>query len=163
MPQVFSWKKKFNQGKLGEKLFAENFKLNGEDLTDSGVREYDYVTASGLKVELKTDMYTSGNFFIEYYSVAEKEKPGSFWQSHGHGVHTFIYWFPNTSEVFIFNNLLEVCNYLESYIQSMNLTPIPVHNRGYVAMGFKIPKQALAHLYTKETLELNHSEFVKGA
>ena len=163
MPQVFSWKKKFNQGKLGEELFAKHFKLNGEELKDSGVREYDFTTASGLKVELKTDMYISDNFFIEYYSVEVSKKPGSVWQSRNHGVDVFIYWFPNSKDCYIFSDVEAVCTYLESYIHSMNLTPIPVHNKGYTATGFKIPKSALAHLCTRVELDVTHEDFVKGA
>lgn len=152
MNKKFGWKEQFTKGKDKEKVFAENYLINEEELEESGVREFDFYTKlTRQKVELKSDSYTSGNFFVEYYGVWEKEKLGSFWQSKEHGVDIFIYWFPNMGEVYIFKNLPEVCAYIESYVESMNLQPILIPNKGYHGLGYKIPKVALEHLYTKDT------------
>lgn len=157
MTKKFGWKEQFTQGKAKEKIFAEAYTINGEELIESGVRAFDFYTSkTKQKVELKSDSYTSGNFFIEYYSVMEQEKLGSFWQSRDHGVDIFIYWFPNMGEVYTFRNLPAVCEYIEQYIESMNIQPTLVPNHGYNGLGYKIPKVALEHLYEKDTYDGVH-------
>ena len=152
---VYSFHAQLKKGKKAEEVFAKYFKLDGEGLLDSGVRAYDYVTNSGLKVELKTDYYTSGNFFIEKsYGNSGTETPGAIWQSLSHGVDVFIFWFPNMGELFIFKDLHSTTDYTDAYITSMNLKPIVVQNKGFCGIGYKIPKPALAHLYTKEVLNV---------
>lgn len=152
MNKKFGWKEQFCKGKASEKLFSEGYLINQEELVESGVRDFDFYTKdSRQKVELKSDTYTSGNFFVEYYGVWEKEKLGSFWQSRDKGVDIFVYWFPNMGEVYTFRNIAETCDYIEQYIESMNLQPILIPNRGYHGLGYKIPKVALEHLYTKAT------------
>jgi hypothetical protein len=151
MNKKFGFKEQLCKGRAKEKLFAEGYLVNQEELVESGVRDFDFYTKdSKQKVELKSDTYVSENFFVEYYGVWEKETLGSFWQSRDKGVDIFIYWFPNMDEVYTFRNLAETCAYLEQYIESMNLQPILIPNHGYHGLGYKIPKVALAHLYTKE-------------
>ena len=148
---VFQFHKQLKKGKKAEELFIKDFKLDGETLTLSGVRSYDFTTVSGLKVELKTDFHTSTNFYIERsYGKEGDEKDGSFWQSHSHGVDVLIYWFINSGEVFIFRRLPAVIKYLNSYIKTMRPPPNVVTNYTFCGVGYKIPKAALKHLYTME-------------
>lgn len=160
---VFKFQTQFKKGKKAEEVFLKYFKLNGESLQVSGVMDYDFQTASGLRVELKTDYHDSRNFYIERsFGKSGNEKPGSFWQSCAKSVDVFIYWFPLTGEVFLFPRLKAAVKYLDSYIKTMNLTPNTVQNIGFCGIGYKIPKAALKHLYEQEELHVPLEELNNG-
>jgi hypothetical protein len=155
---VYEFHKQLRKGKKAELLFKKYFKLDGEELLDSGTRDYDFTTDSLRKVELKTDFYTSDNFYIEYSFGERGDKPGSLWQSHSKQVDAFIFWFPRLHRVFIFNDLTATTNYVESYIKDMNLTPIIVQNKGFYGVGYKIPRVAFQHLYEEVPIEIPSEE-----
>ena len=148
---VYNFQTQLKKGKAAEAEFAKHFKLFGETLQDSGVRDYDFTTTSGKRVELKSDFYQSGNFFIErFYGNPVADKPGSMWQSANKNVDVFIYWFVNMGEVYIFTDLKQTTTYLEELIKEMNLTPVHVQNTGFHGIGYKVPKHLLNHLCIKE-------------
>ena len=155
---VYEFHKQLRKGKRAEKLFQKYFKLDGEELLDTDTRDYDFTTATSRKVELKTDFYTSDNFYIEYSFGERGDKPGSLWQSHSKGVDTFIFWFPKLGKAFIFKDLAATIKYIESYIKDMNLTPIIVQNKGFYGVGYKIPRVAFQHLYEEVELEVPSEE-----
>jgi hypothetical protein len=155
---VYEFHKQLRKGKRAELLFQKYFKLDGEDLLDSGTKAYDFTTQSLHKVELKTDFYTSDNFYIEYSFGEHGDKPGSLWQSYIHKVDTFIFWFPRLGRAFVFKDLAATIKYIESYIKDMNLTPILVQNKGFYGVGYKIPRVAFQHLYEEVPVEVPSEE-----
>ena len=155
MGKIFSFHDKFKQGKQAEDYFSNHFKLDGQTLKPSGIRDYDFVTDDGVRVELKTDFHISDNFFIEYSfgKDAMSQKPGSIWQSCFKEVDVFIFWFLKMGEVFIFRNLPEVIIFTEKYITDNEILALEIQNIGFYGVGYKLPKTVFNHLFEKGTLQ----------
>jgi len=137
------------KGKAGEALFLENFptlkNLNG--------RESDFIAPDGTLWELKTDSYNmdkTANFFFERYGNLSKLSPGGPWQALKHGSTQFAYMFTQNSKVFIFKTE-NLVFHLERILPDFEAINIP--NKGYITVGYKIPRELLAHIYEEVTLE----------
>ena len=103
------------------------------------------INKTGEVLELKTDSYDprhTDNFFMERHSY--DNKPGGPWQSQEHNVSYYLYWFPITADLFIFNvnELVYRLTKIEKTLQKIN-----VKNEGYTTVGYKVPRDQLRVLF----------------
>ncbi len=135
--KVFTFKEQIKFGNTGETNFL-NF-YSSEGIEKSKTRDYDFIiTATNEPVELKTDSWKeedTPNFFIERYSDAFKESPGSVWQSSLKGVKFFCYYYINSGTIYWFE-IVSFLKFLEEKIKT--LKPIKIFNKGYDTIGYKI-------------------------
>jgi hypothetical protein len=133
------------KGKKAEKDFLEKYGQGAIVRTDGRKGDLQ-VKWSRVIIELKTDFYSkSTNLFMERWSVSPTpEKPdgkvGGPWQSIAHGASYYLYWFPDTEELFVFQTEVLV-NYLEANLNGFR--PCPVRNKGYTTLGYIVPKEKL--------------------
>lgn len=155
--KVYGWKKQLKIGEEGELLFRDLWYSNFQNqLIKSPVRDYDFLTEDGLKVELKSDNYDPAktpNFFFERFSVLSQQKPGGPWQSYEKGADIFIYQFVLTSEAYIFRNIPELIQTIEYLVHEHALKPRKVANKTYFASGYAIERNLFKHLYEHIKLE----------
>lgn len=113
----------------------------------SEVRAYDFVLANtNIKIEKKCDSYNPAkypNFIMERYSHTDKD--GGPWQSKGHGVKYFMYWFVTTDQLYVFP-LAKLIKRVESLIKKHNLKLFDRWNPGYTTRYYKVPISMLADL-----------------
>lgn len=146
--KVFSFKEQLELGKKAESEFIKKYK--GPKLHPHDGREYDFDREDGAKVELKTDTYDmdkTPNFFIERWSVVEKQKPGSVWQSYEKGVDVFVYYFINNGVYFEFDDLASLIFAVEAYVALAHPSECVIKNKDYSGMGWRVPREVLQSLY----------------
>lgn len=151
--KTFSMAAQLKKGKKAEKDFLERYGQGAIVRTDGRKGDLQ-VKWSRAIVELKTDFYSkSTNLFMERWSVmAEGDrlgKPGGPWQSAAHGAAYYLYWFPDTDELFVFQTAVLV-DFLEVNLSSFR--QCPVRNRGYTTLGYIVPKERLLK-YHKENAD----------
>lgn len=155
--KVYGWKQQLKIGEEGELLFRDLWYSNFQNqLIKSTVRDYDFLTQDGLKVELKSDNYDPAktpNFFFERFSVLAQQKPGGPWQSYEKGADIFIYQFVLTSEAYIFRNIPELIETIDYLVHEHALKPRKVANKTYFASGYAIERTLFKHLYEHIKLE----------
>lgn len=155
--KVYGWKQQLKIGEEGELLFRDLWYSNFQNqLIKSTVRDYDFLTQDGLKVELKSDNYDPAktpNFFFERFSVLAQQKPGGPWQSYEKGADLFIYQFVLTSEAYIFRNIPELIETIDYLVHEHALKPRKVANKTYFASGYAIERTLFKHLYEHIKLE----------
>lgn len=155
--KVYGWKEQLTIGEQGEQSFQALWKSNFHNsLIKSPVRDYDFLTEDGLKVELKSDNYhpsKTPNFFFERFSVLSQQKPGGPWQSWEKGADLFIYQFVLTSEAYIFRNIPELIQTIDHLVHEHELKPRKVANRTYFASGYAIQRSLFENLYDYIKLE----------
>lgn len=142
--KTFSMAAQLKKGKAAEKDFLERYGQGAIVRTDGRKGDLQ-VKWSRAIIELKTDFYSkSTNLFMERWSVmAEGDrqgKPGGPWQSASHGAAYYLYWFPDTEELFVFQTAALV-EYLEANLGGFR--PCPVRNKGYTTLGYIVPKEKL--------------------
>lgn len=142
--KTFSMAAQLKKGKAAEKDFLERYGQGAIVRTDGRKGDLQ-VKWSRAIIELKTDFYSkSTNLFMERWSVmAEGDrqgKPGGPWQSIAHGASYYLYWFPDTEELFVFQTAALV-EYLEANLGGFR--PCPVRNKGYTTLGYIVPKEKL--------------------
>lgn len=142
--KTFSMAAQLKKGKAAEKQFLERYGAGAIIRTDGRKGDLQ-VKWSQAVIELKTDFYSkSTNLFMERWSVMEEGdrpgKPGGPWQSLQHGSVYYLYWFPETDELFVFQTKVLV-DYLEAHLASFR--PCPVRNKGYTTLGYIVPKMGL--------------------
>jgi len=149
--KVYGWRKQLEIGKEGEKHFENIWYSNYQSkLIQSPVRDYDFLTPDGEKLELKSDNYDPAktpNFFFERFSVLSQQKPGGPWQSYEKGADIFVYQFMLTSEAYIFRNLSELIETIDFLVHEHTLKPRKVANKSYFASGYAIERNLFKHLY----------------
>lgn len=155
--KVYGWKQQLKIGEEGELLFRDLWYSNFQNqLIKSTVRDYDFLTQDGLKVELKSDNYDPAktpNFFFERFSVLSQQKPGGPWQSYEKGADLFIYQFVLTSEAYIFRNIPELIETIDYLVHEHALKPRKVANKAYFASGYAVERTLFKHLYEHIKLE----------
>jgi hypothetical protein len=144
-----SWNKTWDmqtqlkQGKKAEEEMAERHPSGLTVVTEH--RLWDLESSCGRKkVELKTDTYDMSkteNFFMERWSVAEKEKPGGPWQALENGANIFIYLFSK-------NNTYFECRDLKKLVKRLNtltkdIKPTNIRNIKWTTQGFKVRRADL--------------------
>lgn len=143
--KTFSMAAQLKKGKKAEQDFLEKYGQGAIVRTD-GRKGDMQVKWSRAILELKTDFYSkSTNLFMERWSVEAtpdrpEGKPGGPWQSLQHGSVYYLYWFPDTDELFVFSTAALV-KYLEDNLSGFR--PCPVRNKGYTTLGYIVPKEKL--------------------
>lgn len=143
--KTFSMATQLKKGKAAEKDFLERYGQGAIVRTDGRKGDLQ-VKWSRAIIELKTDFYSkSTNLFMERWSVvATPDRPegkvGGPWQSASHGAAYYLYWFPDTEELFVFQTAALV-NFLEENLSSFR--QCPVRNKGYTTLGYIVPKERL--------------------
>ena len=148
--KTWDFKTQLNQAEKHELEFTKIYKKH--KLTKSADRRWDFNTPRGLRVELKCDTYDATKtpyFFLERYSDMYKKSPGGIWQSVGHDVDIFIYWFVNSGVYYEFRNLQDLIKVLEKLTE--NLYMIGIRNRGYITGGYKLTRDLLHPYFTRVT------------
>lgn len=146
--KVFDFKKQLAYSHAQEAAFLNLYQ--GESLTLSLDRKWDYITENGLKMELKTDTYDTvktPNFFMERYSDISKKSPGGPWRSLEHGVDLFVYWFPSNKVYYEFQDLAELVKVLDVLTDKQYM--MSVRNKGWLTGGYKVLRESLQDLYKK--------------
>lgn len=152
MKKNFSMAAQLKKGKKAEKEFLERYGQGAIVRTDGRKGDLQ-VKWSRAVLELKSDFYSkSTNLFMERWSVVGSEaqagKPGGPWQSAAHGAAYYLYWFPETDELFVFNTAVLV-DYLETNLSKFR--PCPVKNKGYTTLGYIVPKANLLKFHEENT------------
>lgn len=147
----FSMAAQLKKGKAAEKDFLERYGQGAIVRTDGRKGDLQ-VKWSRAILELKSDFYSkSTNLFMERWSVTPTpEKPdgkvGGPWQSLAHGSGYYLYWFPETDELFVFTTEVLV-EYLEGNLSGFR--PCPVRNKGYTTLGYIVPKEKLLKFHAE--------------
>lgn len=150
---TFSWKNQLRVGQDGEHLI-----LNGyhSPLVFSHNLNYDFTRLrDGAKIEVKTDTYSmeaTENFFFERWGNEADKKPGGPWRSRKHRLDIFIYFFVRDGIYFEFTDIKLLCTVIDKYIKKHKLKPIPIKNRTYITVGYKVPRKAVEALYIEHKL-----------
>lgn len=139
-----NFKSDLSTGHQGEllllKLWPELVHLDG--------RKADFITPDFQTLELKSEkrsMAETENFFIEHWSDYDKKKMGGPWQALGRGASLFAIMFLPDETCFVFNT-----HELVSVLEAMSgLKPVKIFNRGWITVGYKVPRKALEHLVVK--------------
>lgn len=144
----WDFQEQLKKGEEGERKLQRIY--HGKALTKAKTRDYDFNRADGAKVEVKSDSYDptkTACFFFERYSDVAKKKPGSVWQSREKGATVLVYFFVNHGIYFEFPDLhlLEVA--LDVLIRAAGLKPIEIRNKGWTALGYRVPRDALVGLF----------------
>lgn len=130
------FKKDLARGHAGEVAFH---KLKPH-LTRLDGRGADFIDADGKTYEIKTDSYTSGNFFMERWSDFERQKAGGPWQSKEKNIDFYCYSFPKLATTYIFT-VTDLLSQLEK-IQKPNARS--VQNKSWLTIGWLVPIQSLS-------------------
>lgn len=149
MAKVYNFK---TQLELGQQAEIDFLAIYHEKLTPSQDRAYDFLLPDGRRLELKTDFYgekRSKNFFMERWSVFEKKKPGGAWQSRDKRTDVLVYFYPDTGTYYVFDDLTQLIHELDHYAHTKKLALSLVRNKGYNGGGYKIPREALSHVYRR--------------
>lgn len=160
MTRTFDFTEQELKGKDGElkliKEYPELFKLYVENDTDLICK------TNQKRVELKTDYYDMSktpNFFMERVSVDRTGSPGGPWQALENNSDVFIYFFKQNSKLFIFNDVAKLVKRLDTVTAGERL--VPVKNKGYNTLGYKVFRFQLKDLYHEADLGNNIIEFLK--
>lgn len=149
--KVYGWKEQLAIGEAGERHFQDLWYSNFHNkLIKSPVKDYDFLTQDGVKVELKSDNYDPAktpNFFFERFSVLSQQKPGGPWQSWEKGADIFVYQFVLTSEAYIFRNIPELIETIDYIVHDRAIKPRKVANRTYFASGYALERELFKNLY----------------
>jgi hypothetical protein len=150
---AFDFRSQLGIGQMGEAMFYE---AHEGKLVRTDGRKGDFVCSlSGDKYELKCDtwdMNKTPNLFIERYSDEAKGTPGGPWQALEHGARYFVYMFAPNLTYFQFETA-ELVAKLEEIIPT--LKPFPVQNKGYVTLGYRVPRDLLSPLYKEVRLTVS--------
>ena len=124
----YGFQQQLKVGKSGEALFKKLY----PELEQTDGRVVDFISPEGYRVELKTDTYDSGNFFIERYSDFVKQTVGGPWQTQSKDGDMYAYMFLAMGKIYWFK-VEGLVKFMDEWIE--NLTPSQ-HGR-----HFKLIKQ----------------------
>lgn len=147
-------------GAVGETLFFES---HCDELVreDGRLRDFSY-KLSGDGVELKTDMWdmkATPNFFMERYSNVEKQSPGGPFQSLANGTRYFIYFYLSNLTYYVFDTK-SLCEFLEANAHTFEEKL--VENQKYSTLGYRVPREAVAHLTSPQYMSIAKGEKPHG-
>lgn len=120
------------RGQQGEAMFHLLF----PDLQRLDGRNADFKAANGETYEIKTDSYTSGNYFMEVYSDVAREKRGGPWQSQEKGIDYYVYMFPKLGKLYIFS-VPDLVQQLEALPDAAKRV-VNVENRSWTTQGWLV-------------------------
>lgn len=153
-------------GNRGESLILKNYPELTKH-TDS--HHWDFDHEDGSRWEVKTDRMPfdkTANIFMERWSVFSRggvelpdseKKPGGPWQSLMHGVEGFLYLYlaeEGPSTLLLFPDLGELVERVEQLLRDYPSLRVPckIPNKGYEALGYRIPRYAVDFLFGQTTL-----------
>lgn len=147
--KVHSFKESLIRGNNSEAVWMTTFlkKYPEYALLKTDGRSHDFVIVSPFgefTLELKSDsfdMTKTENMFIERWSSVEGRKPGGPWQSQLKGVDLFCYYFTKQRIMLTANVNKLILALDELDLKEKDL--IPILNKGYTTMGWKVPRKAL--------------------
>lgn len=151
---MYQWESQLAIGHKGEQLIKETYPNHFDWFVKSNASDFIY-KKNGTPTEVKTDTYSinkTPNFFIERYSKQHRHSPGGPWQAWEKGSRIFIYFFINDGKLFVFKNLQALIVLVEDYVTERSIPLIEVPNKGYITLGYKIPRKILSNLYEEVTL-----------
>lgn len=130
------------RGQVGEALFHKQF----PHLTRLSGREADFIDENtGATYEIKTDsrsLAATPNFFMERWSDLEKQKPGGPWQALGKGITYFVYMFPVSNAIYIFDTA--------TLVTALELLESPnkrnIANRTWTTQGWLVPRSEIIEI-----------------
>ena len=93
-----------------QKLYPELKRTDG--------KEVDFISPEGLRIELKTDTYDTGNFFIERYSDFLKQTVGGPWQTQSKDGDIYAYMFLAKGKIYWFN-VDELVDLMDEWIENL--------------------------------------------
>jgi hypothetical protein len=132
----YGFQQQLKVGEAGQGLFL---KLHPE-LEQTDGKTVDFIdNKTGERIELKTDTYDSGNFFIERYSDYVKQSVGGPWQTQSKDGDLYVYMFLAIGKIYWFN-VDELVGFMDKWIDGLTLSQ---HNR-----RFKLIKQRGARYET---------------
>lgn len=146
---VHDFKTSLKIGEQGEALFLQYYPHYIKQEKCS----FDFLDPqTNLKYELKCDSYDMDsvpNFFMERWSVLDKQKAGGVFQAAEHGADFYVYLFVKNMVAFIFSvpDLLKYISDNESSYKK-----VYIQNKGYTTVGYKIPRVSVAHLFKQINL-----------
>jgi hypothetical protein len=127
------------RGQRGESLLLEMF----PSLTKATTRDYDLVTAAGLKLETKFDSTKHENIFLEVMSNTTKRSPGGPLQSMFKGADYFIYIFERDNSMHCYR-VVDLVWFL--FDTKGTYKDRRVWNKNYTTVGYAVPISDLKHL-----------------
>src|SRR4051812_33259955 len=86
------------RGQKGEQAIIDLY----PSLKFSQTRDYDLVTESGLRLEVKTDSTKYSNIYLETISNDTKRSPGGIFQSMFHGADYYVYRFERSNTIYCY-------------------------------------------------------------
>jgi hypothetical protein len=150
---AFDFRSQLGVGQMGEAMF---FEAHAGRFVRTDGRKGDFVCSlSGDTYELKTDtwdMNKTPNMFIEHLSDEAKGTPGGPWRALQDGSKFFVYMFAPNLTYFTFETAALVAR-METLLPS--LKPFPVQNKGYVTVGYRVPRASLADIYSEVRLTVS--------
>lgn len=120
------------RGQQGEAMFHLLF----PDLQRLDGRAADFKAPNGETYEIKTDSYTSGNYFIERWSDVEQKKAGGPWQSAEKQIDYYVYMFPKMARLYIFS-VPDLVRQMEALPSSAKRV-VNVENKSWTTQGFLV-------------------------
>lgn len=153
---MWSFSKQLKVGEQGEQLILNHYR---EPIVYYKGRRADFVLPlTGELLELKTDTYDrqkTSNFFFERWSDVDNKKPGGPWQARAKSASRFIYLFMSDGTYYEFQDIDKLCRLLDQYCTK--LEPIRILNKGWTTVGYKVPRDALSHLWEEYKIEPENS------
>lgn len=142
--KLFSFLGQKSLGDVGEQLFFDFYKGNGVKKEDG--RLYDF-SLKGETIELKTDSYTSTNYFMEQYGNISKSSLGGPWRALKDEVNWFVYFFIKERTFYWFEPK-PLCAFLDVYI--LDKKPKIIHNKNYETLGWTVDRDLIKDLLKRE-------------
>lgn len=134
---ISNFKTDLSRGHAGEALFGTWY----PELERLDGRQADFrCPKTGDTYEIKTDSYTTQNFFMERWSDKERGKAGGAWQSAEKGVKYYVYLYPKLGLMYIFT-VQELLQQLEPLLPS--LRPVNVRNSSWNTVGYLVNRSLL--------------------
>ena len=151
---TFSWKKQLEIGQAGEHLLINGYH---SPIVFSHNLRWDFTRISdGAKIEVKTDTYdheATPNFFFERWGNEADRKPGGPWRARKDRVDVFVYFFVRNNIYYEFNDVKVLCARADKLIRRKSTEEIRIKNRGYITVGYKLPRDEFKDLFTVHRLE----------
>ena len=139
---LFEFNRSLKSGHEGEMLFSQ---LNPNLKRTDGF-EYDFITSDNKTIELKSDYYSMNktpNYFMEIFSVLEKDKLGGPFQSLQKGVDYYIYFFVKEKIWKIFD-VKSLCERIKKVASQGRKVKVP--NKGYTTFGLTLHRELFKDL-----------------
>lgn len=140
---IHYFERQISVGEQGENNFKRDYSfLHPVKSTDL---RWDFDLKSDFKVELKTDTYDmnkSLNYFLESYVesyTTDNKKIGGPWRALQDGVELFVYYFIRHGIYHWFDSRI-IVEVADRFIAENEPRLVRVHNDGYAALGYLIPR-----------------------